>query len=184
MNIGILAFDDFTDLDLILHWDILNRVRYIAGIEEWNVKIVGTKKYHCSALGLPIPTSASIEELSKMDGVIICSGKGTRKLISDENYLAKLKLNTDKQIIGAQCSGSLILGSLGFLKGTKVSAYPPILNELQDYEAILVNKSLVEDNSIATASSCLAGQYLSNWLIEKIASKEIAAKVMQTVAPI
>lgn len=28
-KIAIIAFDDFTDLDLILHWDILNRVRYI-----------------------------------------------------------------------------------------------------------------------------------------------------------
>jgi putative intracellular protease/amidase len=116
MIIAIIAFDDITDLDLILHWDLLNRVNYIGGVKDWTVKILGTKSSHVSALGLPIPTSGLIDEASQANGVIICSGKGTRPLLKDESYLKRLRLDPTRQIIGAQCSGSLILGALGFLK--------------------------------------------------------------------
>jgi putative intracellular protease/amidase len=184
MKIAILAFDNFTDLDLILHWDILNRVNFFGGVSDWSVKIVGTKESHMSTLGLPIPTSASIDDVREADGVIICSGKGTRALLQDKNYLARLGLDPSRQFIGAQCSGSLILGALGFLKGVQVSGYPPILKELKEYGAVAVHKSLVTENKIATASSCLAGQYLSRWMIESLAGKEAADKVMLTVEPL
>jgi putative intracellular protease/amidase len=184
MKIAIIAFDDFTDLDLVLHWDILNRVRYIGGIADWSVKILGTKDAHISTLGLPIPTSGKIEEAAEADGVIITSGKGTRPLLDDAHYLTRLNLDPHRQFIGAQCSGSLILGALGLLQGKRVSAYPPILPELKKYSVELVPNSLVIEGKLATASSCLAGQYLSKWMIESLAGAEIATKVMATVTPI
>lgn len=184
MKVGILAFDDFTDIDLILHWDILNRVKYISGISDWSVQILGSKAQHLSTFGLPIPTSGSIEDISKMDGVIICSGKGTREIINDDTYLSKMKLDINKQVIGAQCSGSLILGALGFLNKVEVSAYPPILKELEKYNSVLVNKAFVQSGNLATASSCLAGQYLSNWFIERLVGVDVAKEVMLTLDPI
>ena len=184
MKIALITFDNFTDLDLILHWDILNRARSIGGMENWSVKILGTKPTHISTLGLPIPTSGMIEEAEDADGVIVTSGKGTRVLLDDRFYLSRIRLNPAKQIIGAQCSGSLVLGALGLIKGKKVSAYPPILPELKKYSVELVNSSLVIDNRLATASSCLAGQYLSKWMIESLAGSAVAQKVMETVSPI
>jgi putative intracellular protease/amidase len=184
MKISILAFDHFTDLDLILHWDILNRVKYIGGVENWSVKIVGTKPSHVSALGLPIPTSGAIEEISSSDVVIICSGKGTRVLLNDREYLQRLNLDPAKQFIGAQCSGSLILGALEYLKGVQVSAYPPILSELRGYGAELVDRGLVVDGKLATASSCIAGQFLSKWMIDTLVGTEIGNRVMNTVLPL
>lgn len=35
-----------------------------------------------------------------------------------------------------------------------------------------------------TASSCLAGQYLSQWMIESLVGADVAKKVMTTVAPL
>ena len=37
MRISIVIFDDFTDIDLFLMWDLLNRVR----LPEWELRIVG-----------------------------------------------------------------------------------------------------------------------------------------------
>lgn len=184
MNIALIAFDDFTDLDLILHWDLLNRVNTIGGQKDWSVKILGTKSSHLSTLGLPIPTSGLIGEARNADGVIICSGKGTRPLLTDKEYLNRLQLDPSKQIIGAQCSGSLILGALGFLENVPVTAYPPIIKELEEYKVKLVNEFLVIHGNIATASSCLAGQYLSRWMIASLAGEDMARKVMRTVDPI
>ncbi len=184
MKIAIIAFDDFTDLDLILHWDLLNRVATIGGVRDWTVKILGTKSSHLSAFGLPIPTSGMIDEVDQADGVILCSGKGTRPLLKDVTFLKRLRLDHSRQVIGAQCSGSLILGALGFLENTSVSAYTPIKKELEAFNAKLIEEALVIDRNIATASSCLAGQFLSRWMITNLAGAEIASKVMATVGPL
>ena len=184
MQIALIASDNFTDLYLILHWDILSRVKTYGKIENWSVKILGTQETHLSSLGLPIPTHGHVRMAAEADGIILCSGRGTRNLLFDEEYLLTLGLNPEKQFIGAQCSGSLILGALGFLRNVMVTAYPPILDELKNYEAIPVNEPLVVMNKIATASNCLGGQYLSRWLIESLAGKEVANKVMLTVTPL
>lgn len=105
-------------------------------------------------------------------------------MLQDEKYLARIRLDPTRQFIGAQCSGSLVLGALGLLMGKKVSAYPPILRELEKYDVKLVSSSLVIEDKLATASSCLAGQYLSKWLIESLAGPELAQKVMETVWPL
>src|SRR5262245_13540103 len=127
MQIALIAFDDFTDLDLFLHWDILNRVKVFGEKPDWTVRILGTQETHRSAFGLPIPISGPVELVSEADGVILCSGRGTRPLLKDQAYLRRLRLDPRRQVIGAQCSGSLLLGALDLLKGVEVTAYPPIL---------------------------------------------------------
>jgi putative intracellular protease/amidase len=66
MEIAIVAFDDFTDIDVFLPWDILNRVKY----PGWNVKIYGTKDYHFSVTGLTVPVHSDIEEENHHDHIV------------------------------------------------------------------------------------------------------------------
>lgn len=42
MKISIVIFDEFTDIDLYLMWDLFNRVR----LPDWEVRIVGDKSHH------------------------------------------------------------------------------------------------------------------------------------------
>jgi putative intracellular protease/amidase len=185
-KVGIVIFDRFTDIDAIMHWDLLNRVRLDFGMSEFEVKLLGTESSHISSAGLRIPVSSSIEEIPQLDAVVLASGWGTRSLIEDKNYLAKLRsmLDSDKQLLAAQCSGSLLLGAIGLLNGIKVTAYPPIIKLLETYQAIPVNQSFVVDNNIATASSCLAAPQLSSWLIENLVGLKMAKKVRESSQPI
>lgn len=185
-KIGIVIFDRFTDIDAIMHWDLLNRVRLDFGVKEFEVKLLGTESSHISSSGLRIPVSGSIDEVSELDAVVLASGWGTRTLIEDKNYIERLSsmLDPSKQLLAAQCSGSLLLGATGLLERVEVTAYPPILELLETYQAVPVNKSFVIDDRIATASSCLAAPQLSNWLIENLIGREMAQKVMQSAQPI
>ena len=81
------------------------------------------------------------------------------------------------------CS-QVLLGELGLLRGKSVSAYGPIRDLLVGYGANLVDRALVESGSMATASSCLAGVSLSDWIIGRLAGPEAAAKVQESVRPI
>ncbi len=44
MKIAIVCFDNFTDIDVFLPWDLLNRVRLVGGISNWDVQLLGTEK--------------------------------------------------------------------------------------------------------------------------------------------
>lgn len=46
----IIAFDNFTDIDVFLTWDLLNRVK--EKHKDFEVKIIGTSDSHISACGI------------------------------------------------------------------------------------------------------------------------------------
>src|ERR1044071_4931024 len=111
MKIAIVIFDKFTDIDLFLMWDLLNRVR----IDDWSVKILGEAPAHVSATGISVATQGRIEEANDADAVLFVSGQGTRVKMIDKEWLSRFHLNPERQFIGSICSGALILAALGLL---------------------------------------------------------------------
>jgi transcriptional regulator GlxA family with amidase domain len=180
MEIAIVAFDDFTDIDVFLPWDILNRVKH----PGWNVKIYGTKETHNSVTGLTVSIHSSIDELRNADAILFASGPGTRKLYKDENYLKRLKINPSKQLVGSMCSGALILGALGLLDGKTATTYPTAKKELEKFNVNVVEKSFIIEDNIATAAGCLAAQDLVGWIIARLVSKKVADAVINSIQPV
>ena len=180
MKTSIVIFDNFTDIDLFVMWDLLNRVR----IEGWEVKILGENAVHTSATGIEIKTQGSIEEANDSDAVLFVSGYGTRDRIADENWLAKFKLNSEKQLIGSICSGALILAKFGLLEGKTATTYPTVKTVLEGLGVEVVEKPFVAHGNVATAGGCLAQQYLIGWVIENLADKDWAETVIKSVQPV
>lgn len=184
MKIVILCFDGFTDIDVFLPWDLLNRVRLVGGVTNWEVKIIGTTDNHISMAGLSIPISGSLEEIIDADAVLIASGVGVQKLITDDTYLGNLKLNPEKQLIGSMCSGALLLGALGLLTGKKATTYPTVVHQLETYGVNVVEESFVQEGNIATAAGCLAAQELVSWMIRLLLDEKMVHKVFESVQPV
>lgn len=185
-RIAIVAFDGFTDIDVFLHWDILNRVKWIAPdkADSWTVHIVGDKDTHVSSAGLSLPMHARIDDLETYDGVIISSGMTTRRLIADNAYLERLALDPERQWIGSQCSGALLLAAKGYLNGMTASIYPTAKDALRDLGGEPVNSDFVTHGRIATAAGCLAGVKLSEWLLENLVDAETASACVASVSAI
>jgi transcriptional regulator GlxA family with amidase domain len=180
MRVAIVIFDQFTDLDLWLMWDLMNRVK----VENWEVKILGEKEVHLSATNIEVKTSGRIEEANDADAVLFVSGEGTRSRIIDENWLSKFNLNPEKQLIGSICSGSLILAKLGLLEGKTATTYPTAKSALESFCIEVVEKPFIAHGKIATAGGCLAQQYLIHWMIENLADKDWADLVVKAIQPV
>src|SRR6185436_10743289 len=93
----LVTFDKFTDIDIFLAWDLLNRVK--RRDNEFVVKIVGTEATHRSSSGIDLATHGLIEECNDADLVFFGSGTGTRNGIKDNAYLDRFKLDPDRQLI-------------------------------------------------------------------------------------
>ena len=182
MNISIVTFDDFTDLDLFILWDLLNRVE----IPDWRVKFLGDKESHTSSTGVEVRMHGHLDEANSSDAVLFCSGRGTRKRVQDRAFLSAFSLDERRQLIGAIDSGALLLGALGFLKGRRATSYPSaeIKRLLEEMGAEVVWRSFVLDGNVATAAQCLSGAHLAGWVIERLAGAEYREKALRSVAPL
>jgi len=179
----LVTFDKFTDIDLFLAWDLLNRVRYRD--KDFDVKIVGTAASHKSVCGIDVATHGLIEECNDADLVFFTSGAGARTLIKDRSYLDRFKLNPEKQIICSMCSGALLIAALGHLNGLSAITYPTVYEILRSYDVeVLEDKHLVTHGNIGTAAGCLAAVDLIGWAIEKLYDEKVREDVIASVLPV
>lgn len=180
MKIAIVIFDKFTDVDLWLMWDLLNRVR----VADWSVKILGAKDSHISATGISVSAHGRIEEANKAEAVLFVSGQGTRDRIADENWLNKFNLNPEKQFIGSICSGALILARLGLLQNKTATTYPTTKTLLESFGVEVIEKPFIANGNVATAGGCLAQQYLIGWVVENLADKDWRDLILKSIQPV
>jgi len=180
MKIAIVIFDKFTDVDLWLMWDLLNRVQ----VENWSVKILGEKNSHVSATEISVATHGSIKEANDADAVLFVSGQGTHAKMIDKDWLSRFHLNPEKQLIGSICSGALILAALGLLEGKMATTYPTSKAALESFGVEIVEKPFVANGNVATAGGCLAQQYLVGWVIENLANQEWKDLILKSIQPV
>ena len=99
MNIAILTFEGFNELDSFIALGILNRMKG----EGWNVQITCPSNQVTSMNGVRINSQQPLEFANTADVVLFGSGIYTRDIAKDDSILGRLKLNNSSQIIGAQC---------------------------------------------------------------------------------
>lgn len=181
MKISIVCFDNFTDIDVFLPWDLLNRVRLVGGVSDWEVQLLGTEKTHVSMSGLRIPMTGSISDIPSADAVIFASGKDVQNLYKNQQYLNNIHVDPQKQLIGSMCSGSLLLGAKKLLTGKKATTYPSVVKQLKEFDIDVIEQSFVNEGNILTAAGCFTAQDLSAWIIRTLINEEMVDTVLETV---
>jgi transcriptional regulator GlxA family with amidase domain len=179
----IVTFDNFTDIDVFMPWDLLNRVRLRH--KDFTVKIVGTAHTHRSVCGIDLIMQGGIEECRDADMVFFASGSGTRALYKDKNYLSRFELYPSRQLITSMCSGALLIAGLGHLDGLSATTYPTAFTALRELGVqVIEDQHLVVHGNIATAAGCLAAVDLVGWAVEKLYDKKTKQDVIASVLPV
>lgn len=180
MNISILTFDGFNELDSFIALGILNRVKN----KGWKVSIASPTKQVKSMNGVVIERQASLESLSSADAVIVGSGIKTREVVADASIMAQLQLDPSRQVIGAQCSGALVLAKLGLLDDVPACTDITTLPWVKEVGVEVLNQAFFAKGNVATAGGCLASHYLAAWVIARLDSIEEAKNAIDYVAPV
>ncbi|MBU2024400.1 MAG: DJ-1/PfpI family protein [Gammaproteobacteria bacterium] len=180
MNISILTFDGFNELDSFIALGILNRVKN----KGWKVSIASPTKQVKSMNGVVIERQASLESLSSADAVIVGSGIKTREVVADASIMAQLQLDPSRQVIGAQCSGALVLAKLGLLDDVPACTDITTLPWVKEAGVEVLNQAFFAKGNVATAGGCLASHYLAAWVIARLDSIEEAKNAIDYVAPV
>jgi transcriptional regulator GlxA family with amidase domain len=180
VHVAILTFEGYNELDSLIALGILNRAKQTG----WRVSIACPTERVRSMNGVVIESQVSLEEACAADAVIVGSGLQTREVVEDSELMARLQLDPSRQLLAAQCSGTLILAKLGLLNGvpacTDLTTKPWVLAAGVE----VLNQPFYANGNLATAGGCLASQYLAAWVIARAQSVEAAEGALHYVAPV
>lgn len=180
MQIAVLTFEGFNELDSFVAAAILNRMR----ARGWAAYITSPSAQVTSMNGVTVRRQKPMAFAAEADAVLVGSGMRTREVAADAELMAQIRLDPARQLIGAQCSGTLLLARLGLLGDlpacTDLTSKPWVL----EAGARVIDAPFVAHGNVATAGGCLASQYLATWLIARGASLRDAEEAMHYVAPV
>jgi transcriptional regulator GlxA family with amidase domain len=180
MHIAILTFEGFNELDSLVAFAILNRVKR----PDWRVSIACPTPRVRSMGGLVIEAQIPLHDASAADAVIVGSGSLTRDIVHDQSIMAELQFDPSRQLLAAQCSGTLMLAKLGILDGVPACTDLTTKPWVEEAGVTVLNQPFYAKNNVATAGGCLASQYLAAWVIARLAGIDDAHSALHYVAPV
>ncbi len=180
MKIAIVTFEGFNEIDSFVALNILNRVKR----DGWKAYIVAPAPTVTSLNGVTIQAQKPLAFANEADVVLFGSGRLTRQMVQDEAIMSAFRLDPNRQLIGSQCSGALVLKRLGLVENMPVCTDGTTRPWLEEMGVEVLEKPFLANGHIATAGGCLAAQYLAAWAILQQAGPQAVADAIGYVAPV
>ena len=180
MHIAILTFDGFNELDSLIALGVLNRIKK----PDWRVSICCPTPEVTSMNGVTIRAQSLLEEARSADAVVVGSGVKTREVVASPELMGRLSLDPARQLIAAQCSGTLVLAKLGLVEGVPACTDLTTKPWVQEAGVEVLNQPFFARGNVATAGGCFASPYLAGWIIARAEGIEAAEGALHYVAPV
>jgi transcriptional regulator GlxA family with amidase domain len=180
MKIAVLTFDAFNELDSFVAASLLNRLSALG----WRAYITAPTARVTSKNGVVVEAQRPLEFAAEADAVIFGSGMRTDEIADDPAMLSRIIVDPRRQLLVSQCSGALIMASLGLLAGVPVCTDPMTKPLLAKRGARVLDRPFHASGNVATAGGCLASQYIAAWIIARNLGIDQAAAIIGYVAPV
>ena len=174
MRIAILIFEKLTVLDVVGPYEVLRNV------PGWEVSFVGLEKgpVRADSGALSLVADYSIDEVTDPDILLVGGGEGNRPLLTDERVLDWVRAaDASSKWTTSVCTGSLVLGAAGLLKGKRATSHWLYVDQLGEYGAEPVRERVVEDGKVITAAGVAAGIDMALHLVGTEVGPEVAEAV-------
>lgn len=172
MRVGMVLFPRFTQLDLTGPYEVFAR---IPGVE---VRLIAsTRAAVISDSGLALAPDATFDEVHDVDVVFVPGGPGVNDAMRDERLLRWLQHNAGARWITSVCTGSLVLGKAGLLRGYRATTHWLSHDLLPLVGAIAVDERVVVDRNRVTGGGVTAGIDFALTLAAELASPDEARKI-------
>lgn len=173
-----VAFEGMTLLDLVGALDPVSRIASMGFDPTARVTLVsGTAPMVWGGHGAALVAHRVRPSLDDTDVLVIPGGHGTRTLVDDRELTDWLATYPSNRLVATVCTGSLLLGAAGRLRGVRATTHPSAMADLPKYGAIPVEARLVEQAPIVTAGGVSCALDLGLFLVRLLEDDAIAAKI-------
>lgn len=174
MRCVILLFDRLTVLDAIGPYEVLRAIPQASlcfvGLESGVIRSEdGTFAMHIES---------TIDEVSECDLLLVPGGIGTRRMMRDRRLLDWIvRLDTTTRITASVCTGALVLGAAGLLRGRRANTHFALRERLPEFGALPVPDRVVIDGKYRTAAGVSAGIDLALGVAKDLSGQRVAETI-------
>jgi len=153
LQIGSLLFEGLDQIDLTGPFEVLSR------LPNSTTRIYGlTADPVRDVKGLRLAPDAPLSTAPQLDVLHIPGGPGQEALMEDEAVLDWIRRQAaGAQIVFSVCTGALICGAAGLLKGRRATTYWSALHLLPYFGALPVDARVVVDGNLVCAAGVTSG---------------------------
>ena len=177
MKVAFVVFDRMTSLDFIGFYDPVTRLKSMKIMDDLAWRICSTTQSVVDDRGLRIEANMVAEPLDSYDMVFVPGGFGTRTLQNNRAFVDWLKTATPAQLKVSVCTGALLLGAAGFLRGRRATTHPSAYKELEPYCGSVVQDRVVDEGDIITAGGGSAAIDVGLHIVQKLAGAEARVRI-------
>lgn len=150
LQVGFLIFPDITQLDLT------GPVQVFSSLPDAEVHLIWKRAEPVTSdTVITLMPTTTFADCPQLDVICVPGGYGTDALVNDEETLAFLRKQADgAKFISSVCTGSLVLGAAGLLKGYRASTHwsavelLPLLGAIPSRERVCVDRNRVTGGGV------------------------------------
>ena len=170
---GLLVFPNLTQLDLTGPYEVLARLPGAETLLLWK-SLDPVRSEH----GLTIQPMATLASCPPLDLILVPGGAGINPLLEDTEVLDFLRRTArEARCVVGVCTGSLILGAAGLLRGRRAGTHWMSRDMLRAFGAEPVAERVVIDGNLFTGGGVTAGIDVALTVAAEIAGSEVAQAI-------
>jgi cyclohexyl-isocyanide hydratase len=173
LTIGFLLYPDLTQLDLTGPYEVLSRIPGAQLHLVWR-DLAPVR----ADSGLTLLPTTTFAECPALDVLVVPGGGGQQPLIDDDAVLAFLRAQGERaRFVTAVCTGSLLLGAAGLLRGYRATCHWQFHELLAACGAIPAEGRVVMDRNRITGGGVTAGIDFALRLVAELADVTLAQQI-------
>jgi cyclohexyl-isocyanide hydratase len=153
LQIGILVFPKITQLDFT------GPLQVFSSVPDAKVHLIWKRiEPVASDTALTITPTTSFADCPPLDVICVPGGAGTDEMVIDEEMLEFVRAQSKAaKYVTSVCTGSLVLGAAGLLRGYKATTHWTAMGYLEAYGALPTRTRVCVDRNRVTGGGVTAG---------------------------
>src|SRR5579863_3251883 len=177
LRIGCLLFPRMTQLDLTGPFEVFTRVPAAEALLLWKI----LEPIEADS-GLRILPYATLRDCPPLDIVCVPGGPGVNALMEDADVLQWLRDQAEHaRYISSVCTGSLVLGAAGLLRGKRATSHWSARDLLATFGAIPTAQRVVRDGNLFTGGGVTAGIDFALTMVAELAGPQVAQAIQLSI---
>eukprot|EP00698_Gefionella_okellyi_P012045 TRINITY_DN3217_c0_g3_i1.p1 TRINITY_DN3217_c0_g3~~TRINITY_DN3217_c0_g3_i1.p1 ORF type:complete len:227 (+),score=50.65 TRINITY_DN3217_c0_g3_i1:62-742(+) len=174
---GLLLFPEVTQLDLTGPYEVFIKFPDCTVHLLWK-----TRDLIAVGGGMKIAPTTTFSECPQLDIICVPGGSGINALLADSETLDFIRRQSARaRFITSVCTGALVLGAAGLLKGKKATTHWMSRDLLPYFGAIPIEERVVIDGNIITGGGVTAGIDFALTVAAQVFGRDVAETIQLSI---
>lgn len=162
----------------VTHLDFTGPHQVLVRTPNADVTVASMGGQDIEAEGLMFTRLADLTTVERCDVLCVPGGFGTAEAILDDAFMVQIRrLGEGATYVSSVCTGSLILGAAGFLRGRRAASHWAWRDQLPQFGATVSEERVVRDGNIITGGGVTAGIDFALVMLAELAGQDYAESI-------